>query len=187
MEMEYFARNVFGDRYFGSASWTQMSVWKKFYIDCLKLTQRSFVASVGSIDDFHRNHILETFRITIERIQKASRKDAIHTALILGLFQLVFLLLGNVPRRMALGKRKLPSTIGFSAFRTLSYCQTEEQLGYLLRSRVENHPEEFGFGDFFDAQMAFFHWEKEQKKSHARATYVEWVRQTFPDLYARMR
>lgn len=187
MHMEYFARNVFGDRYFGSAGWTDIRVWKKFYADCLELTERSFLQTVGSIDSYHRGHIRETFRITLKRIKAAKRKDDLHRDLIVGLFQLLFLVMGNIPRRMSLKRGRKTPAIGFSAFRTLSYSQTEEQMGWLLRSRIEGQPEEYGFGDFFDAQVAFNDWFKVEKAAGRNSTYVDWVRQRFPELYIRMK
>lgn len=187
MQLEFFARNVFGNQYYGSAGWTAMSVWKTFYIDCLKLIANSFDQSVGSIDGYHRGHIFETIEKITENIRQAKRKDDIHKWVIIGLFQLVFLLLGNVPKRMASNKRRHPKKFIFSGFRTLSYCQTEEQFGWLLRSHIEKHPREFGFGDFFDAQMAFVNWSKAAKDSKVPHTYVDWVRELFPELYAKMK
>lgn len=115
MQLEFFARNVFGNQYYGSAGWTEMSVWKTFYLDCLKLITNSFDQSVGSIDGYHRRHIFETIEKITENIHQAKRKDDIHKWLIIGLFQLVFLLLGNVPRRMASNKGAIPRSSSFQA------------------------------------------------------------------------
>ena len=187
MPLEYFARNVFGDRYHGSAGWSKISVWKKLYVDCLLLIRNSFDDSVGSVDAFHRGHIIQTIDRISERIKRSKRKDDVHKWLIIGLFQLVFLLLGNLPKRMASRKKRQPKKFNFSAFRTLSYSQTREQLGVLLRSRIEGNPNKFGFSDFFEAQIAFLNWSKEAKKNNAQNTYVDWVVAEFPELYAQIK
>ena len=187
MSLEHFARNVFGNKFFGSAGWTEISSWKMLYLDCLTLIANSFDRSVGFVDAHHRDHIFETIAKTSGKIRASKRKDDIHMWLIIGLFSLVFLLLGNLPRRMATNKKSHRKSFNFSGFRTLSYSQSSEQFGFLLRSRIEGDAKRFGFEDSFEAQMAYARWAKDQKKMKKKSAYVEWVRSTFPNLYSKMK
>ncbi|WP_353256217.1 hypothetical protein, partial [Hyphomonas sp.] len=119
---------------------------------------------------------------TIASVKGAKAKDEIHASLIVGLFTLVFFLMGRLPYA-ARGKQR-----SFSTFRTLTYSQTEEQLSWLLQSYVEGRPQEHGFGDHFDAHYAFFVWAREHKHSLSdRSAYVDWVRTTFPQTYSHFR
>ena len=107
-------------------------------------------------------------------------KDELHGALIVTLFKLVFLLLGRLPYHAKGNRRSL------ATFRTLTYSQTEEQLSRVLQGYIERHASEHGFGDYFDAADAFLTWTRENKRPRSdRSAYVEWVRLSFPETYAK--
>jgi hypothetical protein len=51
---------------------------------------------------------------------------------------------------------------------------------------MQRHASEHGFGDFFDADYAFFAWARENKRQQSdRSAYIEWVRLNFPETYAK--
>ena len=182
MPLETFARSLFGDRYFGSVGWTDPTVWKRFYLDCVEVLQGSFSRSVGSIDGPHRKQVEDELKILHRQLKQAKHKDQMHTVLVVRLFRLVFLLMGRLPYHVR-GKRRTLNT-----FRTLSYSQTEEQLSWLLQGYVQRHAEENGFDDFFHVDHEFFVWAQERKRPlKDRSAYVEWVRERLPEVYAQFR
>ncbi len=182
MPLEHFARSLFGDKYFGSVNWTGITEWKSFYSSCVEVIEQSIYKSIGSIDPSHReqiSNVLQTLRL---RLKDANGKDQIHAILIVGLFKLVFLLLGRLPY-VVRGRRR-----SFGTFRTLTYSQTEEQLSWLLQGAIQSSAREHGFVDSFDADVAFIRWAKEKKRMQSdRIAYVEWVRENFPETYRKFR
>lgn len=187
MPLEHFACEMFGRKFQDSASETKITGWKKLYIDCLTLIANSFDRSVGSVDRYHRGEILAAIKAISEKIRDSIRKDDIHMWLIIGLFTLVFLLLGNVPRRMDPRIKRHPKSFNFSGFRTLSYSQSIEQFGFLLQSRIERNSQSFGFEDWFEARMAYEDWANRQRNNKQASTYVDWVRVKFPKFYFEMK
>jgi len=177
MPLEIFARCLFGERYFGSVNWTKLSDWKPFYSKCVEVLAASALPSIGAIDERHRNDI----KTTIERLQadlmKSKTKDRVHVVLILGLFKLVFLLLGRLPYKARGAQRDL------NRFRTLTYSQTDEQLSWLLQGHIQMNAQQYGFSDSFEADYAYFAWTKQNKRRHAdRSAYVQWVRENLPEV-----
>lgn len=164
--------------YHKSRDFSAMVYWKKLYVRTFEVLQVSIFRSTGSIDKIHRKEIEDELERAVTRLKSARGKDAIHEQLIASLFRLVFLLLGRSAYPTP-GKRR-----EFSTFRTLTYCQTEEQLSWLLRGYVHTHLPAHGFEDRIDADLAFDRWAKAQKKAATDSSvFVEWVRTTFPRTY----
>lgn len=156
-----------------------MTFWKDLYVRSFEVIQASIFRSIGSVDKSHRKAIEDELDRALTRLKSARGKDAIHEQLIASLFRLVFLLLGR-SAYPATGKRR-----DFSTFRTLTYCQTEEQLSWLLRGYVHSHLKAHGFEDRIDADLAIDRWAKAEKKAAADpSTFVAWVRETFPETYS---
>lgn len=182
LSLERLAESLFGKKYHKATDRTDIGFWKEFYLSALAVIQSSLFKSIGSIDREHSKSIKDQLDQTITSVKEAKAKDEIHASLIVGLFKLVFLLMGRLPYA-ARGKQR-----SFSTFRTLTYSQTEEQLSWLLQGHIEGRPQEHGFGDHFDAQYAYFVWAREHKHSLSdRSAYVEWVRTTFPQTYSKFR
>lgn len=182
LSLERLAESLFGKKYYKATDRTDIGFWKEFYLSALVVIQASLFKSIGSIDRQHSISIKDQLDRTIASVKEAKAKDEIHASLIVGLFKLVFLLMGRLPYA-ARGKQR-----SFSTFRTLTYSQTEEQLSWLLQGYVEGRPQEHGFGDHFDAHYAYFVWAREHKRSLTdRSAYVEWVRVTFPQTYSQFR
>lgn len=180
MSLEMLARSLFGEKYFGSVNYSDMTYWKKFYVRCLDLIEISFFASVGSIDPSHRESISRLLSSARRNLVSARRKDTIHAALIVFLFKLVFLLMGRHPYYTRGNRRD------FGTFRTLNYCQTEVQLSWLLQGAIQGSAKDIGFEDSFSADMAFHYWAKDNKRQlKDRSAYVEWVRLNFPEVYRK--
>lgn len=164
--------------YHKSRDISAMTFWKELYIRSFEVIQSSIFRSIGSVDKSHRKAIEDELDRALTRLKSARGKDAIHEQLIASLFRLVFLLLGRSAYPTT-GKRR-----DFSTFRTLTYSQTEEQLGWLLRGYVHTHLKAHGFEDRIDADLAFDRWAKAAKKKPADpSVFVEWVRMTFPRTY----
>lgn len=176
LSLERFAESLFGDKYYKSVDRHDILFWKKFYISTLEVIRESFGPSVGSIDKAHSGAILAVVDGSIEHRKSVQTKDQIHGHLIVALFKLVFLLMGRIPYR-ARGKIRNMST-----FRTLSYCQTEEQLGWLLQGRVQATAKTLGYIDSIEADMAFRRWFKTMKRMPERSAYVKWVRKFHPEI-----
>ncbi|MEQ9505618.1 MAG: hypothetical protein RLO80_05065 [Hyphomonas sp.] len=182
LSLERLAESLFGQKYHKATDRTDVGFWKEFYLSALAVIQSSLFKSIGSIDRQHSISISDQLERTITSVKRAKAKDEIHASLIVGLFKLVFLLMGRLPYA-ARGKQR-----SFSTFRTLTYSQTEEQLSWLLQSYVEGRPQEHGFGDHFDAHYAYFVWAREHKHSSSdRSAYVDWVRTTVPQTYSQFR
>lgn len=180
MRLEMFARSISDDKYYGSVNWTDIKSWQSFYLETLDIIQRSIFRCIGYVDPSHKRALEETIAQAMSSVKAAKRKDAIHSALIVSLFKIIFLLLGRLPYN---SRNKIRS---FSSFRTLTYCQTEEQLSYLLQSEVESNYSNHGFTDSFDASYAFSTWAKMHKVSRDdRSAYVKWVALKFPETYNR--
>lgn len=164
--------------YHKSRDVSAMSYWTKLYVRTFEVLQASIFRSIGSIDKSHRKAIEDELERALTRLKAARGKDAIHEQLIASLFRLVFLLLGRSAYATS-GKRR-----EFSTYRTLTYCQTEEQLSWLLRGYVHTHLPAHGFKDHIDADLAFDRWAKAAKKSGADpSVFVEWVRTNYPKTY----
>jgi hypothetical protein len=182
LSLEAFARSISEDKYYRSVSWTDIKRWQTFYLECLRIINRSLFATIGYVDPSHKKKIVDTLESAISKVKSASRKDEIHSALIVSLFKIIFLLLGRLPENSK-GK-----TFYFSAFRTLTYCQTEEQLSYLLRKEIQRELSHFGFGDSLDADLAFAKWAKQAKfKTNDSSAYVKWFSETFPEQFTSFR
>lgn len=182
LSLERFAESLFGEKYYKSVDRTDMAFWKGFYLSALEVISASIFRSIGTIDRPHKNDLQQTLDRLIQSVRDASSKDEIHSRLIVGLFKLVFLLLGRAPYY---SKGKIRN---LSTFRTLTYSQTEEQLSWLLQGYVQSHPSEHGFIDSFEADYAHHQWAKQNKRSaNDRPVYVDWVRLNFPDTYSKFR
>ena len=182
MPLETFARSLFGDTYYGSVSWHQFGEWKKFYQRTLKVLQHSGLRSVGSIDEMHRAKIEQSFNKLNDDLKNAKTKDRMHTVLIVGLFKLVFLLFGRLSYKARGNYRNL------NTFRTMSYCQTDEQLSWLLQGFIQRSAQELGYEDSFDADYAYFQWTQEKKLKHVdRSNYVAWVREKHQSVLLKFR
>jgi hypothetical protein len=180
IRLERFAESLFGRKYYKSVDRVDIGFWKKFYIATFEVLDNSIFNSIGSIDNLHRNAIQEEVRQGLEWMRRSKTKDELHGALIVALFKLVFLLLGRLPYH-AKGQRR-----DLATFRTLTYSQTEEQRSWLLQGYIQRHASEHGFGDFVDADYAFLAWTRENKRQRSdRSAYVEWVRLTYPETYAK--
>lgn len=180
MQLERFAKSLFGEKYHKSMDRVDIEFWKAFYIEAFEVLEESIFSSIGSIDKSHRRAIHEEVTQGLKWLRRSKAKDDLHGALIVALFKLVFLLLGRLPYR-ARGKRR-----SFTTFRTLTYSQTEEQLSWLLQGYLQRHAADHGFSDFFEADYAFLTWAKENKRQRSdRSAYVEWVRVKFPEIYAK--
>lgn len=180
MPLERFAESLFGAKYHKSMDRVDIGFWKKFYLATFGVLDKSVFSSIGSIDKSHKQAIQDEITHGLEWLHRSKTKDELHGALIVTLFKLVFLLLGRLPYH-AKGKRRSLAT-----FRTVTYCQTEEQLSWLLQGDMQRHASEHGFGDSFDADYAFYAWTRENKREHSdRSAYVEWVRVKFPETYAK--
>ena len=179
MPLERFAKSLFGEKYHKSIDRIDIGFWKVFYVETFEVLQNSIFSSIGSIDNPHRRAIQEEVTHGLEWMRRSKAKDELHGALIVTLLKLVFLLLGRLPYYEK-GKRRSLAT-----FRTVTYCQTEEQLSWLLQGHMQQHASEYGFGDFFDADYAFSTWARENKRQRSdRSAYVEWVRLKFPKAYS---
>lgn len=180
--LEFFATSLFGQKYYKSVDRVDIGFWKAFYVAALEVLQAFVLSSAGSMDKEHRREIEHHLKRTYDGVKGANAKDELHGALILGLFKLVFLLSGRLPYSTK-GKRR-----NLSTFRTLNYCQTDEQLSYLLEGHIRRHYKDHGFAEPFEAGLAFQHWCKEQRRQTSdRVAYVDWVLATFPATFAEYR
>jgi hypothetical protein len=180
MPLERIAVSLFGKKYHKCLDRVDIGFWKAFYLGTFEVLEKSIFASIGSIDKSHRLKIQEELSNGLEWMRRSKAKDELHGALIVTLLKLVFLLLGRLPHS-GKGKRR-----SFDTYRTLTYSQTEEQLSWLLQGYMQRHATAHGYGDFFDADYAFYTWAKQNKRQRSdRSAYVEWVRLHFPDTYAK--
>ena len=179
--LEYFATSLFGDTYWHSADYTEISFWRKMYLRTLKVLEHSIPRCIGSVDRTHRDDILFEVSSMRQKLEVARRKDDIHCALIAGLFRLTFLLLGRRPYKARGNFRQL------NTFRTISYCQTIDQFGLLLRGYVEGQAKTIGYEDSFDLRMRFLHWRKERKLHENDGHFVQWVEEVHPNLLNKFR
>lgn len=182
MPLELFARSLFGDKYFGSVNWTEWTIWKRFFLRSVCVLEASLLPSIGSVDEKHREDLARSIGRMKEDVKNADSKDRMNTVLIIGLLKLVFLLSGRLPYYARGSRRNL------NTFRTLSYCQTDEQLSWLLQAHIQKNAEALGFVDSFEADLAHFTWAKANKRKHSdRAGYVQWVRETYPEVLLQFR
>ena len=158
MHWEYFARQMWGNKFYGSVSYTDMNYWKKFYIRTLELWLNSFLVSVGSIDKIHHDEITTLVENTVETIKGMKKKDQIHSRLIACLFRLVFLLIGNQPSRAPSNRKRYPKTLALNSFRTMNYCQTIGQKCNLIKTEVLKNCTFYGFKDDFDFRKSYQVW-----------------------------
>lgn len=180
--LERLAESLFGSKYHKAIDRTDIGYWRAFYISTFEVLLVSVGPSIGSVDPTHRSAIDEQLRRTLESLKAARAKDEVHGILILGLFRLVFLLLGRLPYP-ARGKRRELAT-----FRTLTYSQTEEQLSWLLQGHVQQNAATLGFDDSFDADRAYSKWcSKSRRHINDRSSYVNWVRECLPETYSLYR
>ena len=119
-----------------------MKIWHELYVAIFQVLRASALRSMGSVDPDHRKSIEEEIEFALKKLDATRAKDETNATVIAALFDLVFLLLGRRPYR-ARGKFR-----NWSAFRTLTYSQTEEQFSYLLQSYMHRRPREHGFCDF---------------------------------------
>ena len=61
MSLEFFARSLFGDKYYGSANYTEMNFWRKFYRSTIEVLEEPFISSVVLVDRKHREDISNLF------------------------------------------------------------------------------------------------------------------------------
>jgi hypothetical protein len=177
--LERFAVKLLGKRYHKSMDRVDIGHWKTVYVKTFEVLNASVFSSVGAVDKEHRVKIEAVISQGLEALREAKGKDHLHGVLIASLLNLVFLLLGREPY-YAKGPHR-----SFAVHRTLTYSQTEEQLSWLLQGYIQRHANNHGFGDFFDADYAFYTWAKLNKKQRSdRSAYVCWVREHFPQTYA---
>lgn len=177
VQMEHFAREIFGERYYGTAGCTEMRFYKKLYLETLKLIGRSFEATVGTIDQRHRQEICCHVRKMQIDCRKARLKDDIHVTIIVGLFRLVFLLLGSKADNWNL-RRNASVVVRSNAFRTLTYVQNPEQQQQFFQIEVKKKT-----GDAFYGDPIYSDWLRQSKTTNTPRSYVDWVRVAHPDLY----
>lgn len=182
IDLEFFAVALFGEKYKKAIDRRDIAFWKTLYMSIFEVLKASVFSSIGSIDRQHRQAIEDEIDHAISVLKVSQGKDEVNASAIASLFALVFLLLGRTPY-VAKGKRRELAT-----FRTLTYSQTEEQLSWLLQGYIQRNATVHGFQDVFDADYAFLQWTRQNKRSRSdRIAYVEWVRTTFPETYARFR
>jgi len=182
MALERLGVSLFGDKYHKAIDRWDIAFWKSLYVSTFEVLRASVFSSIGSVDKQHRQDIEHELDHALQMLKVAKAKDEINAATIASLFRLVFLLLGRLPYHTK-GKRR-----NLGTFRTLTYSQTEEQLSWMLQGHIQRNAENFGFGDFFDADFAFHQWAREKKRTTSdRSAYVEWVRESFPETYAEFR
>ncbi|OYX50111.1 MAG: hypothetical protein B7Y90_05360 [Alphaproteobacteria bacterium 32-64-14] len=167
--------------FYKSKDISDMKFWKNLYVRTFEVLRLSVFRSIGSIDKSHRKAIEQELDRALDRLKSANGKDAINAQVIASLFRLLFLLLGRSAYAEP-GKRR-----DFSTFRTLTYSQTDEQLSWLLQGYIHGKAQDHGFEDHFAADFAFGAWAKLKKWPADRSTYVEWVREVFPETYAMFR
>lgn len=182
LSLEYFGVSLFGDKYHKAIDRWDVGFWKKLYLDTFEVLQASIFRTTGLIDRAHRRDIEHELEHTMTLLRTSKRKDDVNAAVIAGLFKLVFLLLGRKPY-VTKGRRRELNT-----FRTLTYSQTEDQLGCVLQAHVSRNYKEHGFMEPFEASMAYHHWARAHKRRLSdRLAVVDWVRDAFPATYALFR
>jgi hypothetical protein len=160
------------------AGWSKVAHFKRGVIKLFRTVAAAAERNVHG-DDAHREEIADRCNVAVNSLRRSNTIDAVTQHAVQGAFEVIFLLLGRLPRNWQKPVAGFRSTVELAKFRTFTYVRTDtqrvdEMVDYAYRQKQGREAE------LFDRVIAV-------RLRHPRndRKVLDWIRANEPELYRR--
>lgn len=182
LQFENFLSDLYGkSNYHGTVGWTSFSSYKKHLLKITKSLKSAIDLNVQDIDAAHQNSLNNKLEMINHDISKAKSFEELGQFVVLRLFQLIFLLLGDIPKNWELQKKTNHTHFSLQRHRGIHFSQTLEQK---FNSIIDNAPINELSQSKYSRQMLL----NEFVSSHNRnmKKFLEWHKHNFPETHLKL-
>ena len=182
MPFEGFLKTLFGAQSFhGSTGPKTVSEWKAIIQKVLEFVEKSLLFTIEVVDKEHQKQLYQHIDRLKESISQATSNKKVCEEAILGLFKLVFNLIGGIPDNYRRKKLNHPSHWQINKYRQVLYIQDYEHKTNLIFRDARNQANNNQKTDYLtQIQHKFYNLNGDHQK------FMLWFMQAYPDDYERI-
>jgi hypothetical protein len=179
LQFENFLSDMYGKiNYHGSVGWTEFSTYKKHILKLSNSLKSAIEINIQDIDALHYKSLLDRIEILEKEVRESGSVEELGQSVVLRMFQLVFLLVGDTPNNWDLKKKTHKTHFSLKKHRGIHYSQSLEQK---FNSIIDNAPSNQFSEMKYSKQMLLNSFTTEHNRDFKR--FLDWHKKSFPETH----
>jgi hypothetical protein len=177
---EIFLKFLYGSRYYHQiGGYKSKSEWKKVILKIINSIEKSIRLTIENTDSAHKTNLINKCQYIRDKLSKARNLNEINEKTILGLFRLVFLLIGDEPNNWEFDKPYHSNHWTLNKKRQVVYIQTAKQKAELILKKASKYDDlkEDSFNYHSLHNKLFYDLNGDYQR------FIDWIKKNYTEKY----